>query len=394
MLLPLSPAKKRYILLLIFLSLWMVLQQLCFPVLAYGEDTDAIIDLQGLENFLQDFDRSFSTELEDFHLQSIWQQIKAGDFQIDFSQIGTQLGQIFWGELLQQKTLFMQLILISIAALVLNMIAANFLQGGVASLTRGIVYMALIAITLTSFQSASRTALTAVTNMTDLFYAFMPFMLTILAGIGGVTTVSIVHPLVLAGLTMATFLIRHIIFPFIYFATVLKVVSYISPKFNLEKLSGLGKDIALGLLGITMSVFLGVLGIAGVGSSTLDGLTLKVAKMATGTFVPVIGRSLADALDGILGTSLLLKNGIGLIGVLGIFLLCALPAIKVLVLSIIYRLTGALLQPLGDEKLAAAVSGIGNSLLLVFAVLVATGILFFFTISLLVAMGNITMMMR
>lgn len=378
----------------LFLSLFVVFLLLGFSEVSLGQSIEEVIDLSGLDEFLGDVDHVFGEQLEEFHLDEIWRQIKTGDFHFDFAEIGRQLLAVVFGEVHKNKTLFTQLIVVAMAALILNMISGNFLQGGVATLTHGIVYLALIAITLTSFQSASDTALNAVTGMTDLFYALMPLMMTILAGIGGVTSVSIVHPLVLAGLSMAMLLIRNFIFPLIYFATVLKVVSYISPRFNLEKLSALGKDIALGILGITMAVFIGLLGIAGVSSSTIDGLTLKAAKMATGTFIPVIGRSLADALDGILGTSLLLKNGIGLLGVIAIFLLCALPAIKVLVMAMVYRLIGALLQPLGDEKLAAAVSGIGNSLLLVFAVLVATGILFFFTLSLLVAMGNITMMMR
>lgn len=363
----------------------------------YGETIgtiEEVIDLSGLEEFLGEMNNAFDGQLEEFHLDSLWQQVKSGDFHLDMKEIGRQLLGIVFQEVNRNKKLFTQLIVVAMAALFLQMLSSNFLQGGVATLTHAIVYLALIAITLTSFRSASDTALSAVTGMSDLFYALMPLLMTILAGIGGVTTVSIVHPLVLAGLSMAMILIRRFIFPLIYFATVLKIVSYISPRFNLEKLSVLGKDIALGLLGITMSVFIGLLGIAGVGASSIDGLTMKAAKMATGTFIPVIGRSLADALDGILGTSLLLKNGIGFIGVVAIFFLCALPAIKVLVMAMVYRLIGALLQPLGDEKLATAVSGIGNSLLLVFAVLVATGILFFFTISLLVAMGNITMMMR
>ena len=364
------------------------------PSFAYGAASEEVVDLRGLEEYIGELDQSLGLETEDLQLHHIWQQIKAGDLQLDFRQIGEILWNLLFQEVYHNKMLFTQLIVVSMAAVILNMLSEHFAQGGVATLTRGVVYLALISIALTSFRSASRTALNAVNGMTDLFYALIPLVFTLLAGMGGITGVSIVHPLVFAALSIATTLMKNIIFPLIYFATILKVVSYISPRFNLEKLSGLGKDIAMGLLGITMAVFVGLLGIAGVGTSMIDGLTLKAAKLATGTFVPVIGRSLADALESILGTSLLLKNGIGLIGVIAIFLLCALPAIKILVMAMVYRFIGALLQPLGDEKLALAISGIGQSLLLVFAVLVAAGILFFFTISLVVTMGNLTMMMR
>lgn len=63
-------------------------------------------------------------------------------------------------------------------------------------------------------------------------------------------------------------------------------------------------------------------------------------------------------------------------------------------MSLMYRLTSALVEPLGDGQLAEALSGLGNSLLALFAVVAACGLLFFFVLSIVVGMGNVSMMMR
>ncbi len=114
----------------------------------------------------------------------------------------------------------------------------------------------------------------------------------------------------------------------------------------------------------------------------------------SGAFIPVVGRSLADAMDSVLGTALVLKNALGLIGAVAILFICALPAIQILLQALVFRIAGALIQPLGEEKLAEAVTGMGNSLILLFASLTICGLFAYFTLALLVGLGNITMMMR
>ena len=60
----------------------------------------------------------------------------------------------------------------------------------------------------------------------------------------------------------------------------------------------------------------------------------------------------------------------------------------------LYRLAAALLQPLGEDQLSTALSGLASSMLLLFAVLAISGLFSFFAIALVVGAGNLTMMLR
>jgi len=99
-------------------------------------------------------------------------------------------------------------------------------------------------------------------------------------------------------------------------------------------------------------------------------------------------------LDSVMGTALVLKNGIGVVGIIAIFIICALPAVKILVQFIIFRLAAAIIQPLGDEQLADALTDLSNALLLLFAAVAICGLLFFFILAICIGAGNVTMMMR
>lgn len=74
---------------------------------------------------------------------------------------------------------------------------------------------------------------------------------------------------------------------------------------------------------------MGVISVRGITSSVTDGVTIRAAKYITGNFVPVIGKMFADATDTVISASLLVKNAIGLSGVIIILFLCAFPAIKI-----------------------------------------------------------------
>ncbi|MEL7564235.1 MAG: stage III sporulation protein AE, partial [Dehalobacterium sp.] len=241
---------------------------------------------------------------------------------------------------------------------------------------------------------AINTAKEAIDTMTGFLYAIMPLLLSLLAAVGGITSAALIHPAMIAMLSFATFMIKTIVFPFIYFMAVLNIVSQISPNFKVSRLAGLFKDLSLALLGIVMTIFVGFLGMQGLAGSVADGLTVKAAKFAAGAFIPVVGRSLSEALDTVIGTSLILKNGIGILGVIVIFLLCAIPAIKIIAISLIYRIVAAVIQPFGDNQLSEALHSLANSFLLVFAAVASVGLMFFFIITITIGTGNISMMFR
>ena len=224
--------------------------------------------------------------------------------------------------------------------------------------------------------------------------ALLPLLVPLLASLGGITTVSLLDPALLFALSLLLDLMGSLIFPLICFSAVLNLCGSLSPRISLAKMAGLFKNIAMGVMGIMVSLFIAFLGFSGMAAATTDGLAVKAVKSAAGTFIPIVGRSLADAFDSVLGTALILKNTIGLIGVIGIIIICALPAVYILLQALMFKIAGAVIQPLGEEKLAEAVSGMGNSLIMLFAALAVSGLFAYFAISLTVSLGNTTMMMR
>src|SRR5699024_10100475 len=128
----------------------------------------------------------------------------------------------------------------------------------------------------------------------------------------------------------------------------LQIMSQLNQQFQATQLAELLKTIALGTLGVFLSLFLGVISVQGTASAIQDGVALKTTKFITGNFIPVVGGAFTDAADTVLSALLLLKNATGIIGLLIIVCFTIFPACKILVISLIYKLSAALLQPMGN----------------------------------------------
>lgn len=101
-----------------------------------------------------------------------------------------------------------------------------------------------------------------------------------------------------------------------------------------------------------------------------------------------------DATDTVISASVLLKNTVGILGVAILLFIAAFPAIKVLTLAFIYKFTAALLQPLGGGPIIKCLDIISKSVIYIFAALAIVSLMFFLSLTVIIAAGNITMMVR
>ena len=68
----------------------------------------------------------------------------------------------------------------------------------------------------------------------------------------------------------------------------LSIISNISDKIEIGKISKFFKSTVVWILGIVLTVFVSVLSLEGTLSSSIDGITAKTAKAAVSSLVPVV----------------------------------------------------------------------------------------------------------
>lgn len=143
-----------------------------------------------------------------------------------------------------------------------------------------------------------------------------------------------------------------------------------------------------------LTVFVGLLSLEGTLSSGVDGLTAKTAKAAVSNFIPIVGKVLGDSIDTVIGCASILKNAVGLVGVIIIIGICITPIIKLGALTIIYHLGAALCQPIADEKIVKLLEQMGGSFKILLAITCSVSVMLIIGITLVIKISNSGLMYR
>ncbi|RJG24045.1 stage III sporulation protein AE [Paenibacillus thiaminolyticus] len=304
------------------------------------------------------------------------------------------LGNFLIQEVILNGKLILTIVILAVFSMVLETLQSAFERNAVSKIAYAVSYMVIIILAINSFHVAIGYAKEAISGMIHFMMAMVPLLFTLLASMGNLVTVSIMHPLIVFMVHLIGTLIYTGVFPLLFFSTLLHIVSALSEKYKVTQLANLLRNISIGLLGVLLTVFLGVISVQGATSSVTDGVTVRTAKYITGNFVPVVGRVFSDAADTVISASLLVKNAVGLAGVVILLFICTFPALKIVTLALIYNVSSAIMQPLGDTPAAECLKTVGKSMIYVFAALAAVGLMFFLAITILLTAGNVAVMMR
>ncbi|MBS4209636.1 stage III sporulation protein AE [Bacillus sp. FJAT-50079] len=286
------------------------------------------------------------------------------------------------------------LMLLTIFSAFLQSLQTSFENGAVSKVAYSIIFIVLIIVALNSFRVAADYAIGAIDTMSQFILALIPLVLALIASSGGLASSAFFHPILLFLIHTSGIVIKNVVLPLLFLSTLLNITSSLSSQFKVTQLSGLLQKASIGVLGVFVTVLLGVLSVRGAAAAVADGVAIKTAKFVAGNFVPVVGRMFTDAADTVIAASLLLKNTVGIAGAAIVLLIAAFPAIKILVISFIYKLASALLQPLGNGPVIECLHQVSKTMLYIFAALAIVSFMFFLSLTLLIASSNITMMVR
>ena len=202
------------------------------------------------------------------------------------------------------------------------------------------------------------------------------------------------QPIILFIITFIGNFISSVIIPFVLISTVLGIISKVSDRVQVDKLSKFFKSSVVWILGVVLTIFVGVVSLEGTLSSSVDGITAKATKAAVSSFIPVVGKILGDAVDTVMGCSSILKNAVGIVGVIIIIGICVIPIIKLTVLTIIYHLGSAVCQPIADDKIIKLLEQMGDTFKTLLAILCSVSVMLIIGVTLVIKISNSGLMYR
>lgn len=351
-----------------------------------------IIDTKELDVFLKELMSENELQFGDSVKDIIVKVIK-GEKVIDGKSIMDGIARIFLGELRFSLSLISKILIITLISTILTNLQNSFEESSISQLANYFTYILIAILVIANFSEIIDMAKISVGRMVAFMQVLLPILLTLLIITGGPNTKIMFHPMILGTVNVLGIMVNNIIFPLIYFTFIISILSNLSQRAELGRLAELGRQIITFIITATFTIFIGILTIYGL-SSKIDGLSIRTAKFAVDTFVPIVGGFLSDVVDTVIGSSAILKNGIGIVGLLVLVLIILLPIIKVVVLLLVYSIIGAIIEPIASSNIIKFFGDTSKTFLLVLISMVSIGIMFFITITIIVDTGNNLMMLR
>lgn len=277
---------------------------------------------------------------------------------------------------------------------ILKSISESLENDSVSKLIYYVQYIAIITIIMGNFSDIINLVKETTTNLIGFMNTLIPVLISLMVYTGSITTTSILEPIILFMINFIGNLIQEILIPVILIITSISIISKISDRVQINKISKFLKSSTVWLLGTILTIFVGVVSLEGTLSSSVDGITAKTAKAIVSSVVPVVGKILGDVVDSVLGCGVILKNAVGFVGVIIIIGICILPILKLTVLTFSYKLVASISEVIADDKIVKLLDEIADIFKILLAILVSIMFMVIIGTTLLIKMSNTGMMFR
>ena len=346
----------------------------------------------GISSFIDETKKYTNDFFEDMNISDVINSAITG--KIDNNKILKKLLKIFGKEIVSSLKTIIAVFVIVLIHSIIKAVADNIETSNISKTIYYVQYILIVTIVMSNFSDLILSITSTIQNLVGFMNSLVPLLITLMIYTGNIATSSLLEPIILIIIEFISNIILTLILPGVSIITALMVVSKLSDKVQIGKLTKFLKSSIVWFLGIILTVFVGVVSLEGTLASSVDGITAKTAKAAVSSMIPVVGKILGDSVDSVLGCGLVLKNALGVVGVIIIIGICATPIIKLSVLTIMYSLSSAIIEPLADEKIVKLLEDFSGIFKLLLGILCAVAVLLIIGTTLVIKISNSGMMYR
>ncbi|PWJ52210.1 stage III sporulation protein AE [Faecalicatena contorta] len=317
-----------------------------------------------------------------------FQELVSSLIQGDGENAGKEIIQFisdrFFYEFKHNRQNLVYMLLIAIIAAVFTNFSNAFQNKQVSEISFYVLYMLLITMCLNAFRIAMEGIEGQLEVLLDFMRVLCPSYFLAVAIASGSSSSLIFYNIVLFLIYVAEALILRFLLPIVNIYIMVQVMNYLAEEEYLSQFAELLKKLVSWILKTLVTLVIGINIIQGMLAPAIDALR-RSALTRTAQAIPGIGNAIGGVADVVLGTAVLIKNGIGMAGAVILISICAVPILQVVFMMLMYKLAAALVQPVSDKRITNCISSVSEGYELLVKVVFSTGVLFLLTIAVVTA---------
>lgn len=316
------------------------------------------------------------------------ERFSSGGFSFNIPELINNFMDSFFYEISQSGEYLMMFIIIAAVSALLSIMQGAIKNSQTANTAFFACFTLMSGIVAKVMALAMNYAQDIIERMTVFITKLSPIMTGLMITGGKITSASVFRPALSASVYVISILCEKCLVPLICFGAILSIVNNLGDKTQLSNFTVLIKSAVRWILTGILTIFTGLTAIYGFTAPGLDVLSAKTVKFAVGSLVPVVGGLLSDAVDTVVGSSIIMKNAVGTAGVITITIMCAVPVLKIAAIVFMLRLSAAASEPLCDKRISGLLSDGAEVINMILGMIITVSVMFIINISIMIAVTN------
>lgn len=267
---------------------------------------------------------------------------------------------------------------ILLIALLCSMVSAVF--GVKQDYTELAAVLAIAAIAVTDAGSFITMGSRAIDELNTFSKMLLPTLTACAAAGGAVTSAAAKYAATVMFLDIMISAVNVVIMPLIYAYLAASVAGAALGGEGLSGAAGLIRWICVTVLTVIVIAFTSYLSITGIVSSTADASAVKAAKFTISASLPVVGGMISDAADALLSGAGMVKNAVGIFGLLTVSAVCITPFVHLGINYLIYKAAAGLSSTIAGGRISKLIGSIGTAFGMTLGVVGASAIMLYISI--------------
>lgn len=308
-----------------------------------------------------------------------------GQLDLTLHGIISAFGEVVFAEFLENGQIIRQLVIIAILGALMSCLTEAFKHKSAGETGFYVTYLIAVLLAVSSFYISVEILNGLVSLVNAIMLASIPLMIGLMVMGGNFVGAAGFQPMLYFALQLVTWFIANIFVPIVLASAALDITGQLAPDgHRLEKMAALLRQIGKWSLKGILATFAFLLTMQRVSAPIISNATLRTSRSVVGA-VPVVGNAFTAAVDTVVNFSQAARSGVLVALVMVLCFTLAAPLLKMLVLSLIYRTTAALLQPIADKRLVSLMDGIGKHMAMLFNAAALIGVMCIYVIVILLS---------
>ena len=275
----------------------------------------------------------------------------------------------------------------ALTAAVFSNFAGAFKSRQISDISFYIMYMLLITLCLTSFRISAEGLEDRLSALVDFMRVLCPSYFLAVAFASGSVTSLFFYNVILFLIYVVELVIVRFLLPVVNIYIMVRVLGNLTGEDFLSEFADLIRKAVSWILKTLLICVVSVNVVQGLLAPAIDAVK-RSALTRTAEALPWVGNAVGGVAEVVLGTAVLIKNGIGMAGAVITIAICAVPSLQMLIMAFMYKLAAALVQPVSDKRITTCISGISEGYEIMVKVIFTSGLLFMITIAIVAASSS------